>query len=59
MKDQTRELVLQTLETELGGVEVYRTALKCASNEGLKEEWTEYLEQTERHVVIARELFKG
>lgn len=49
-------LLWQVYETELGGVEVYRTALKCAVNEELKEEWTEYLEQTERHVEVAREL---
>ena len=29
---------------EKGGVEIYRTALQCAINEDLKEEWEEYLE---------------
>jgi hypothetical protein len=46
------ELMYQALETELGGVQVYTTALRCAENEDLKEEWEEYLEQTKRHVEI-------
>jgi hypothetical protein len=50
------ELVLQGLETELGGVEVYRMALKCVVNDTLKEEWTEYLAQTEEHVQIMADL---
>jgi rubrerythrin len=44
------ELVLQSLEHELGGVKVYATALKCAQNPELREEWQEYLEQTQQHV---------
>jgi bacterioferritin (cytochrome b1) len=55
MKDeQVRELLYQALETELGGVQVYTTALKCAENEDLKEEWEEYLEQTKNHVQIVQ-----
>jgi ferritin-like metal-binding protein YciE len=57
MKDeQVRELLYQALETELGGVEVYTTALRCVENEELKEEWEEYLEQTENHVKIMEEV---
>lgn len=41
-----KELICQALETELGGVQVYTTALRCVENEDLKEEWEEYLEQT-------------
>src|ERR1043165_6498709 len=53
MKDeQVRELLYQALETELGGVEVYTTALRCAKNDELKEEWEKYLEQTRNHVQI-------
>jgi rubrerythrin len=33
------ELLYQALETELGGVQVYKTAIRCAENEELKEEW--------------------
>ena len=46
------DLLVQSLEHERGGVEVYRAALKCAVNEDLRKEWGEYLEQTQRHVQI-------
>ena len=46
---QLKELMLQMVETELGGEQVYRTALKCAINEDLSKEWEEYLEQTLHH----------
>lgn len=49
-------LLYQLLETEMGGVQVYRTALLCAVNAELKKEWTRYLAETERHVVVARDL---
>jgi rubrerythrin len=52
------DLLCQALETELGGVAVYRMAVLCARNEALQEEWREYLEQTERHVEILREVFQ-
>lgn len=56
MKDQqVGELLYQMLETELGGVQVYSTALRCVENEDLKEEWEEYLAQTENHVTIVEE----
>jgi len=54
---QVQDLLYQALETELGGVEIYRMAILCARNEELKEEWTKYGEQTERHVQILREVF--
>ena len=52
--EQLTDLLYQALETELGGVEVYNVALECARNEDLREEWEEYLEQTERHVEVIR-----
>ena len=56
MKDeQVRELLYQMLETEMGGVQVYTTALRCVENEDLKEEWEEYLEQTKNHVQVVQE----
>jgi len=55
-RKQLDELLYQALETERGGVQVYTTALKCAVNEELREEWEEYLEQTERHVEIMQDL---
>jgi rubrerythrin len=56
-KDQLAELLYQALETEVGGIEVYETALTCAVNEDLKKEWTEYLEQTRKHEQIVRDVF--
>jgi rubrerythrin len=52
---QLNELLYQALETELGGVEIYTTALRCAENDELKEEWEEYLDQTRNHVRIVQE----
>ena len=58
MKDEeVRELLYQALETELGGVQVYQTALRCVVNEDLKKEWKEYLEQTQNHVRIVENIF--
>jgi rubrerythrin len=51
-KDKVTELLLQALETEIGGVEVYRTALKCVQNEDLREEWEKYLDETNEHKQI-------
>ena len=45
-KEQIAELLYQALETEKGGVEIYETAVSCAVNEDIKEEWEKYLEQT-------------
>lgn len=57
MKDeQVRELLYQALETELGGVQIYTTALRCVENDDLKEEWEEYLEQTTNHVKIVEDV---
>ena len=57
MKDeQVRELLYQALETELGGVQVYTTAIRCAENDDLKEEWEEYLQQTQNHVMIVEDV---
>jgi rubrerythrin len=53
------ELLYQALETEKGGVQIYTTALRCASNKDLKEEWTKYLEQTKTHVQVVSDLLKG
>ena len=54
-EEQVNELLYQALETELGGVQIYTTALRCAVNEDLKEEWEEYLEQTQNHVKIVQD----
>lgn len=49
---QLRELLLQALVQERGGALVYSTALECAVNDDLHEEWEKYLEQTIRHAEI-------
>ena len=49
---QLKELLLQSLEHERGGVLVYQTAIECALNDDLIEEWEKYLEQTEKHVEL-------
>ena len=54
VKKQIDDLLYQAYETELGGVEIYKMAILCAANDELKEEWTKYLEQTVKHVAIAR-----
>jgi ferritin-like metal-binding protein YciE len=65
MKDNTlntshvTELLYQALETEKGGVQIYTTALRCALNKDLKEEWTKYLEQTKTHVQVVSNVMKG
>jgi len=56
---QITELLLQALETELGGVTIYENALRCALNENLKKEWTKYLEQTQNHVEIVKRVFEA
>jgi rubrerythrin len=53
---QLKELLLQSLEHEKGGVLVYQTALECVLNEDLEEEWEEYLSQTEDHVEVLTSL---
>ena len=50
--DQLKELILQSLEHEKGGVKIYETALKCVINPDLREDWQEYLEQTRNHVKV-------
>ena len=54
--EQLHQLIYEALETEMGGVQVYKTAIRCAVNKDLKKEWEEYLEQTQKHEQIVREL---
>lgn len=55
---QLKELILQSLQQELGGVQVYETALTCAKQKDLRKEWAEYLEQTRTHVDILQNVCK-
>jgi rubrerythrin len=56
-KKALKELLLQSLEHERGGVKVYEAALKCVQNEDLKEEFEKYHQQTERHVEVLQDVF--
>lgn len=54
-EEKLNELLYEALETEIGGVQVYTTALRCAINDDLKKEWEEYLDQTKNHVQILQD----
>jgi hypothetical protein len=47
---QIEELILQSLEHEQGGLEVYRAALTCAQNSDLEKEWEKNLAETRTYV---------
>jgi len=51
-RKQLEELLYQSLETERGGIQIYETAVRCATNADLRAEWTKYLEQTRNHEVV-------
>jgi rubrerythrin len=55
---QLEELLLQSLEHEMGGVKIYSAALACAQAPSLKKEWQEYLEQTRSHVTALQGVCK-
>lgn len=48
------DLLYQSFETELGGVEIYSAALECALDSELAEEWQKYLDETLHHAEILR-----
>ena len=52
------ELLLQALETERGGIQVYTAAIKAAQNEDLRKEFQEYLEETTTHEEILTRVFE-
>ena len=58
-RERLNELLLQSMETELGGEKVYRKALECAVNEDLRREWEMYLAETQEHQVILKDVFKA
>lgn len=58
-KNQLNELLYQALETEAGGIKVYETAISCAVNSDLREEWEEYLGQTKNHHRILLGVFEA
>jgi rubrerythrin len=56
-EEQLHELLYQALETEIGGIDIYTEAVKCAINDGLKDEWKEYLDETKSHRRTLEEIF--
>ena len=58
-RKQIEELILQSLEHELGGVKIYGTAITCAQNDDLKKEWTKYHAETRKHVTSLEEVCKA
>jgi len=56
-KDLINDLLYQALETELGGMDIYKKAISCAVNKDLKKEWKSYLEETMHHRDVLMTLF--
>jgi hypothetical protein len=55
---QIEELLYQALETEIGGLSIYETAVSSAVNDDLKKEWLEYLEETRTHRRVLLTVFE-
>jgi rubrerythrin len=55
---QVHELLLQALETERGGIQIYNAAIKAAQNADLKKEWKEYLDETRTHEQVLTRVFE-
>jgi rubrerythrin len=56
--EQLNSLLYEALETEIGGQQVYETAIRCAQNPELKKEWQKYLEETQNHERILKSVFE-
>jgi hypothetical protein len=56
-KSGVKELLLQALETERGGIKIYTAAVEAAVNEDLRQEWQEYLEETRHHEEVLARVF--
>ena len=54
---QLNELLLQALETERGGIQLYTTAIQAAQNDDLRKEWQEYLVETRTHEQVLLNVF--
>jgi ferritin-like metal-binding protein YciE len=55
-QEQVIELILQSLEHERGGIQVYETAVQCVQNDDLRKEFKKYLEETRNHERVLIEL---
>jgi rubrerythrin len=58
-RERLEELLYQALETEIGGIAVYETALQCVRNDELKDEFEKYHEQTQHHEEVVREMMES
>ena len=56
--EQVQELLIQALETEIGGEKIYKSAISCAVNAELKEEWQGYLDETRHHQQVLLDAFR-
>ncbi|MEX1253328.1 MAG: hypothetical protein WEE64_03210 [Dehalococcoidia bacterium] len=56
--EQINELLYQALETEIGGQQVYETAIRCADKPDLRDEWEKYLNETRNHERIVLDVFE-
>lgn len=56
--NQVNELLLQALETERGGIQIYTAAIEAAVNQDLRKEWEEYLEETRTHEQVLTRVFE-
>jgi rubrerythrin len=54
---QVQELLLQALETERGGIQIYTAAIQAALNDDLRKEWKEYLDETRTHEKVLLGVF--
>lgn len=54
-----RDVLLEALETELGNAQVYSTAVQCAIDADLREDWEDHLERTQQHVSVLRAVLAG
>lgn len=53
---QLKELILQSLEHERGGLLIYDAAINCARHSSLRASWQTYMAETEKHVQILESL---
>lgn len=54
---QVHELLYQSLETEMGGIKIYESAIHSAANPDLKKEWQKYLDETRHHEEVLLDIF--
>ncbi|WP_202594201.1 hypothetical protein [Frateuria defendens] len=55
---QLHELLYQALETEIGGIRLYKAAVACAVNQDLHKEWEDYLNETTTHRQVLLSVFE-